>query len=64
LKDENKPEECIISQGKSNEINWLIEEIDLAKNANIRAKGQIFNFNEHSKMEFEMKNESIEIKLF
>jgi hypothetical protein len=42
----------------------LIEEIDLAKNTNIRAKDQVFNFNDFSKMEFELKDECIEIKVF
>jgi predicted amidohydrolase len=62
--DENLPEEGIVAQGKSNEIRWLIEEIDLAKNAHIRQDGQVFNFKDHSKMELELKNESFEIKLF
>lgn len=62
--DENLPEEGIVAEGKSNEIRWLIEEIDLAKNAHIRQNGQVFNFKDHSKMALELKNESIEIKLF
>lgn len=62
--DENLPEKGILAEGKSNEISWLIEEIDFAKNANIRANGQVFNFKDYSKMALELKNESIEIKLF
>ena len=62
--DENLPEEGIVAHGKSNEISWLIEEIDLAKNALIRQNGQVFNFKDHSKMELALKNESIEIKHF
>jgi predicted amidohydrolase len=62
--DENLPEEGIVAQGKSNEIRWLIDEIDLAKNAHIRKNGQVFNFKDHSKMALELKNESIKIKLY
>jgi predicted amidohydrolase len=62
--DENLPEKGIVAQGKPNEISWLIEEIDLAKNAHIRQNGQVFNFKDHTKMAFELKNESFEIKHF
>lgn len=47
--DNGFPSDGILSQGVLNQPSWIIHEIDLSKLENVRADGQVLNFEKNSK---------------
>lgn len=59
--DKNLPEEGIISISETQKEGWLIEMLDFEKINQVRADGQVFNYNDLQKLSTQFLEEEIEI---